>query len=257
MRWSVGVTTAPRADGDDTWRAQARKRGFREGPAIETTLASLRAAGFSNITVFAEPGSHRPSGDCASLYANWVDRPELYGGWDNWRYALDYLGRFNPLCPAPEAILLCQDDVILCKGVREFLDATLWPSNAGVISLYCSSKHATGNGLSTISVGSSYWGALAFAFPPEQAQALLASNIPNTLQGNRIDNRVGLWANSTSRRLWVFTPSLAQHTGEFRSAMRHGHGQGMSANDFVGEDFDARTLIMESAKETRELEAVV
>lgn len=238
--WSVGVTTAPRAVSTQRYDAMAQERGFRSGPAIEWTLESLANAGWDDITVFAETKSHKPE----SGYSRWIERPQPLGSWKNWRASLHQLMNDRP---DADVFMLCQDDVIFCRGLREFLDATLWPDDTGIVSLYCSARYSAGSGLIPLS-RHVFWGALALLFRKETVEAVLKQHLGKE-EGNRIDVRLGSWCTQQRRKMWVYTPSLAQHTGEYRSTLQHGGGGGLSASDFRGEHFDCRTLVFEKASD--------
>jgi len=66
---------------------------------------------------------------------------------------------------------------------------------------------------------------------------------------NQGDIAIGEWCKKTKTPLYVPTPSFVQHVGtlnfgNWSAAWNHGqNGFGTQANDFVGEDFDARSVI--------------
>jgi len=116
---AVGVTTAP-----------------RQGPLLlSRCLDSLVAAGFPDITVFAEPESPLPYHTGVEV----VQRSEKLGAWRNWMQTLEDL-----LAGPHDTIMIVQDDCVFARGVRDFLEAALWPAyDCGAIQLCCSSYYKT------------------------------------------------------------------------------------------------------------------
>src|SRR3990172_494164 len=126
MKYVGGIATAP-----------------RQADSLTRTLASLRAAGWERPTVFAEPGSSVPSGPAV---CGVVIRERTLGIFGNWRQSL-----IDLLEESADAVLLCQDDVVSCRKVRDRLEHDLWPTpRTGCVSLYCGSRHATGRGMTRI-----------------------------------------------------------------------------------------------------------
>lgn len=112
--WAVGVTTSPRATS-----------------YLNETLASLINAGWTDISIFAEPESNL-SGLAESLHV--VQRPQRLGAWLNWKAALRQL--LDDHLQA-DKIMVVQDDTVFCRNVRSYLDASLWPADdVGIVSVY-------------------------------------------------------------------------------------------------------------------------
>lgn len=228
QRWSVGMTTAPRRES-----------------TIERSLSSLAAAGWDRVRLFAEPGSMIPEG-FRHLPVVW--RESRLGAWANWLLALVQMYLREP---AADAYFLVQDDVVYCRDLRSYLEQQLWPSpSAGVVSVYCSSKHDPGNeeaGFVRIPPQDGLIGAVACVFPTASVRSLLAFSGVHThhlgsgpAAQRDIDGVVGRWAGARGREVHCHVPSLAQHVGE-ASTIWDGLGAvgRRQAGRFVGEEAQA------------------
>jgi hypothetical protein len=88
---------------------------------LESTSASLAAAGFDSPVVFDDPD-------------------KLLGPYRNFKRALSELACHFP---EAEALAVFQDDIAVARGLRGWLEESLWPSNSqsiGVCSLYCAAS---------------------------------------------------------------------------------------------------------------------
>ena len=198
MRWAVGVTTAP-----------------RPLSTLRRATTSLERAGFAGAQVF--------------------DDADRCGAWPNWLRALRCLLRQHP---DAEAVLICQDDIVCCQDLREYLDRTLWPGReVALCSPYCPGPYRRAQtGWHEQRRGWALVGALCWALPRGAAEAVL-DDLGEVRARSRIDARVGRWAAQTRRTVWYHTPSLVQHVGNRNSAL----GDVLDTNlrravDFVGED---------------------
>lgn len=199
--WAVGVTTAPRPN-----------------PTFQRTLAGLHRAGWDDVRVF--------------------DDVLPVGAWSNWLRAL---GGLLEEKPQADAYLIVQDDVIFCRKLRAYLEATLWPaSDVAVCSPYCPTPYVgPQSGWHDERRGWSLVGALIWAIPPRVARAILA-DLGHVKANRRIDARIGLWAQDTGRSVWFHTPSLAQHVGNGNSALGDPSTNSLRrAADFPGQDVSA------------------
>ena len=82
--------------------------------------------------------------------------------------------------PKAEAFLICQDDVLYCEGLRDYLETHLWSAkNTGVVSIYCPSHYAPAKpeGFHIENRGWSSWGALAYVIPNKVVRKLLCEPI--------------------------------------------------------------------------------
>lgn len=229
QRWAVGVTTAP-----------------RRRPTLDECLTSLVQAGWSEPWLFAEPDAEIPS---AFSHLPIARRDGVLGAFPNWYLALAELVLREPQA---EAYFLCQDDVLLARGLREYLEQTLWPASAvGVVSVYCPSHYAPGRplGFHVEDRGWASWGALAYIFPNPSARAVLAD--PAVLghrhhgpaEGLRnIDSVVGSFCQRNRLPYYVHAPSLAQHVGGTSTIWRHGAARGRRrANRFLSDLSEANS----------------
>lgn len=230
-RWSVGVTTAP-----------------RETPTLARCLSSLDRAGWPHPHIFAEPDCHVTPGYEVTR------RGARMGAWPNWYLALAELVLRDPLA---DCYFLAQDDVILCRNSRLFLESEQWPAGkVGLVSLYCPSiyhaeRSTADYGPHEVDEGFGLVGALTFLFPPESARALLQDTnvVEHRLKGRRkglcnIDAVVGRWVRETGRKAYFYSPSLADHIGETSSIwLNQQPRRGRTCHSFLGEQFNAMELL--------------
>ncbi len=198
MNFAVAVTTAP-----------------RPLPTLERTLASLERAGFDRVRVVGD-----------------VNRD---GAWPNWLRAVRTLLAESA---AADALLVCQDDIICCRHLREYLERTMWPdASVAVCSPYCPAPYrGDRQGWHQERRGWYLVGALCWAIPRAAAEAILC-DLGHVESRNRIDARVGRWALQTRRSVWYHTPSLVQHIGNGNSALGDKLENDLRrAVDFVGEN---------------------
>ena len=208
FRWAVGMTTAPRRD-----------------PTIEASLTSMAEAGWPTPRLFVEPETDLPA---VALTLPLTSRDDRLGAFPNWFLALSELYQRNPHA---DGFLICQDDVLLSRGTRNYLERSLWPApEVGVVSVYCPAHHAESerDGFQQVDAGWDTWGALAYVFPNPSVRALLADiQVINHRhhgpgQGDRnIDSVVGNWCRRTGRPYFVHWPSLAEHIGGTSTIWRH------------------------------------
>lgn len=202
MKWSIGITSAPRPTS-----------------TLERTVESIRRSG-------------------------WVDTPIITsvdetakGPWRNWMDTLELLVREQPKA---DIYAVFQDDVVLCRDLRRYAEATLWPENRKKIALcspYCPTVHrGRKRGWNRLNAGWHLCGALTWFIPPEGARRIL-KNLKGIEAHSRIDARVGKWAQEAGKAIWYHTPSLAQHIGNRNSALGDNSVNPCRvANDFIGED---------------------
>ena len=202
MQWAVSVTTAPRPT-----------------PTLSRTLASLERAGFAEATVLNDAGRD--------------------GAWPNWLQAVRVALAARPRA---ESLLICQDDVVCCSGLREYLDRTLWPSDCvAICSPYCPGAYRQRRqGWRLQRRGWHLVGALCWAVPRAAAEAILC-DLGQVEAQRHVDARIGKWAADTGRTVWYHTPSLVQHEGIGNSALGDPTDNTLRrAVDFVGEAVEMR-----------------
>jgi hypothetical protein len=154
--------------------------------------------------------------------------------------------------------LLCQDDVLLSRRAREYLETELWPaSRVGAVSLYAGGPRFAqlATGFHTDASGWEARGALAYVFPNAAVRLLLGH--PYVLNHRRrgpnagmadIDGVVGAWCLASGLPAYVHAPSLARHIGDtstihtgaqnqgFRREATFVEGAGLLATQREGED---------------------
>jgi len=184
-------------------------------------LASLRRAGWSDCLV---------SGD-----------PLQTGQFPAWLRALDLAMR---RIPKADAYFIAEDDAVFCRGLRQYLERSLWPDKTGRLAL-CS-PYTPGvyrverRGWNTQQRGFHLVAAVSWVLPSETARRVLEDLSPllQTADARRgADYLVGDWAERTGRSVWYHTPSLAQHIGLRNSALGDDNvGPMREADDFIGEE---------------------
>jgi hypothetical protein len=203
----------------------------REKPTLTTSLNSLTEAGWSDVRLFAEPESVVPREFC-DLPINW--RAGKLGAFANWHLAFTELFL---RAPDADAYLLCQDDVIFAKGLRDFLEVRLWPNpTVGVVSVYAAGRRSQREpaGFALAAAGWDTRGALALIFPNASLKAFLGHPLvmrhPRRARGEgtcHIDALVGEWCRRTGLGFYEHAPSLAQHIGDTSTLVpglaNHGH----------------------------------
>ena len=221
--WAVGMTTAPRSS-----------------PTLHRTLVSAEAAGWSDIRLFAEPGSRIPE-DFAHLSVTW--RESTLGPWANWLLGLHELSLRNPTA---DAVMMLQDDVVFCRDLRRFIEPLLWPARRlGMLSLYTPEAYEKpGKGLQLVDTSRGIIGALAMVFPAMAVRCVLSSEDLLKHHHNKgnpgwahVDESIGRWAFRERLPVYCHFPSLAQHIGKTSTIWQddefpHTRRQ---ANDFPGE----------------------
>lgn len=207
--WAVGVTTAP-----------------RRLPTLERCVRSIAQAGWQSPRLFVD-------GDCdipeAFGHLDVSHRASTLGAFPNWYLGLTELYLRHPRA---DAYLMCQDDVLLARGLKEYLEEKLWPAEEiGVLSLYCPSHEHRDDaaGFCVTDPGWEAWGALAYLFSNPGVRAFLSdANVLNhrhhgPAEGLRnIDSVVGGWCRRRGLPYFVHVPSLAQHIGETSTIWKRG-----------------------------------
>lgn len=241
-RWAVGITTAP-----------------RKQSTLHRCVDSVLRAGFDPV-VFAEPDT-----PCnVPLHVRIVRRPHTiatpaftasalgpdgrFGAWQNWYQSLKDL---LELYPFAEAVCIFQDDCVLTRGVREFLEHDLWPSDrTGTVSIYAPNfpgyEQAGVTGCKRV-VGRHLMGAVANIFPRDVAEQIINTKSLSEWRGaakgeqpvphlkKAIDTYIGHAVAELDKNTYYYTPSLAQHISA-TSSIGHGGSHGKRRSErFPGE----------------------
>lgn len=205
LAYAVGVITAPRPI-----------------YTLPETLSSLHAAGWEGPAVFAELGAitsvvDRDSGKTIEYPYLEVHRDEAPGCYRNWRFALRCIlnglktlpGGFDP----PDFILLCEDDIRVAKGTKEYLEKHR-PPRDGILSLYAAApNHSEKVGWNRLfNLPRGVYGALAIMMTPAIAEKFLAA-APHPEWAHMTDLAIGLFCRDNKIPFYCHSPSLAQHFG--------------------------------------------
>lgn len=223
IQWAIGISTAPRRNG---------------AYYLDQTVASIREAGWEDglVDIFAEPGSKIPDGFNGAVNMN--GRPR--GTFPNQFNGLHSLVFGRETCRAT-ALIMLEDDVRLCPGLRDFLERfVLWPvepQQLGCISLYtCAIYGKSAPGWYEWS-RPRFWGAQALMWSKEAAiQYLKTPFADNRLENRNIaandfsDGQVSAWASAMGRSVrfavGVEGASLVEHIGEVSSVFEYGNEGG-------------------------------
>jgi len=212
--WQVAITTAPRPT-----------------DYLPATIKSLAEAGWPDVQVFAEPGTPVPPG-VPSIVAQ-----RRLGPWLAFWTALSSLlatGRHGA------SLAVFQDDVLVARNLRWWLEAEPWPPEAGVVSLYLSETQAEGRpaGWSALDPDRVPYGACGVVMRSDVARRLV-DEPPHRGNGRMTDTWLGAFCERAGLRFWQHRPSLvrpgkrpiirpwipARHEGKFvedASLLAHG-----------------------------------
>lgn len=227
MEWQIGLTTVP-------------ERRYGE---LEATVGSLRRGGFTDIRLFVD-------GDCdESEYAPFglpcTFRKPRIRLWGNWWLGFQELFIRNPNA---DRYLMCQDDIICVKNLRQYLEQCEYPAN-GYCNLvtYQQNEQAGASGWHR-TTGWRGLGAQALMFDQHAAVTLLSKEMddwtlrPKDLKRGHqgLDGAIAKKLETFGVHEFVHSPSLVTHIGDNSTL---GHRQQVMSESFPGEDFDALDLL--------------
>ena len=246
MRWACGVTTVP----------------SRRGDLLPQTLASLKAAGFPPPRLFIDGWDGRDDSYSWALARpgpwelEWTCHHPAVRVHGNWELGLRELVIRNP---DADRFAIFQDDLVMCRNVRQYLERCPWPEGMAYKNLYCwpdnqrlapkTKEGGTQDGFFRSNQRGR--GALALVFNRESAALLLSHPRFNRrpldldwgwrrVDGGIVDSLSGDRYGPEGWAEWVHSPSLCQHTGAVSSFGNNPHPP---ARSFPGEEFDALTLL--------------
>lgn len=249
-KWTVGVTTAPR----------------EKGYYLDQTLRSLQNAGWTDIVVFAEPGSPIPD----DFDGHVVFRRKQYGDWTNWGSGLYELFLSEP---DTDYFFMAEDDALVCRGAKQYLEDTLpFIGDFASVSIYTPAKYQQRTiGFFNCCDGMKTWSTVTVIMPHRSVWKFFSDpdvqmhrfedifkvnhewwlNTPCTSYGqgytsiidtvgNTVkDAVIGKWAAKNKLPVYYHTPALAEHIGYYSTLtedIAEVTNSRMTA-DFVGEDF--------------------
>lgn len=220
MKWSIGIQAAHRAT-----------------PSVGRTLCSLLAAGWTDVFVHYD---HDRDGDGGRELRPWMTLLNLL------------------LRTEADVYSIVEDDVICCRGLRGYLEQSIagFP-HPEIVSFYSSyACNAYNQALRTKLTGwrpqsrGLYLVGSCFLAIPAGVAKRIAAGFANLREEpadkiQRIDYRLGEWASEQKLVPYYHCPSLVQHVGMGNSARGETSTNAdlLTAGDFVGEDFDAMSLV--------------
>jgi hypothetical protein len=221
--WAYGVTTCPQ----------------RLTTLLPRTLESLTRAGFDQPRLFIDgPGIVQ-----GTLPV--TQRDSSVGAFGSW-----VLAAWELYVRQPKARLyaLFQDDVVLCLGVREYLEQTV-ANHDGYMNLFTFATNENlvfGKPKGWLPSDQLGKGAVALVFPHEAMVALLKQehlvNKPQLSNGHKnLDGAIQhALVVGAKMKEYIHNPSLAQHTGREGTLGNHQHPD---AKTFPGEQYDAMGIL--------------
>lgn len=244
----------------------------RKGTLLPRTLESLDEAGWTIPRLFVD-GAECDKG-WSDLSLDVTFRYPKVGVSANWMLsALELYTR----TPDADLFALFQDDLVCCKNLRPYLDASGCPRNAYLTLYsppsYCELLKRSGwQPGPSITEGQQFGrGALALIFSNQAMCEVLSSLFiierfreEPTRGWKGIDQAIVVSMNRSGYSEWAHIPSLVQHTGrESTIDKRHGekfkpledpppfiHQERWQSPCFVGENFDALTLLEKNHEQT-------
>lgn len=226
MDWAYGVTTVP----------------DRFSTTLPGTISSLRDAGFPTPTLFIDSCVGALPECAVDLPVVW--RGSNIGAFGNWALAAWELLLRNP---EADRFLICQDDFVMIKNLREYLEVCDMPKQSYWNLYTYASNHRNKKGWQFSNHRG--WGAVCLCFSNKGLRELLRNpcfvNWPNGETGHKrgIDKCIIDSYISIGYREFVHNPSLVRHTGQVSSiGSKPWVTQSVPAG-WQGDDFDARQLI--------------
>jgi hypothetical protein len=232
MNWAIGITTVP-----------------ERRDSLIRTVNSLKAAGFENPRLFIDANNTVEGMDTAIAFfpplefSIRVPRIKIFG---NWILGLWELYIRNPGC---HRYAIFQDDLVACKNLRRYMEASFYPENSyfNLYTLPSNLKLAPKNQDKGWFLSDQYGrSAVALVFSRDTVTTLcksehMAHKPLDPIRGHRtVDGAVSqaLCLNLNWKE-YVHIPSLVQHTGVPSTIGNEYQG----TTNFVGEDFDAMELL--------------
>ena len=207
--------------------------------ALNETVDQLNKAGFpTNQLVKAIDGV---DGEPYGMFGNWI-----LTAWELWLRN-----------PKSDFYCIFQDDIICCKNLKPYLQATLSPHANCYFNLYCgrsNTDHVMQLGLDDQRKRKGWHisnqngrGALGLVFPRPVFMHLLSSqemvSHPQEPEGTRgIDKTICLAFRRLGIKEMVHYPSLIQHRDENDVVSTRRPQPGRVSPCFVGEEFDAMSF---------------
>ncbi len=262
---SIPVPPLPPRDGPDLkWAYCITTTAKRLDTHLLKTIASLKAAGFDNehagpdgLRIFADDTTHNMANEIEEATGLRVSARfpavRVYGAW--------VLALWEMYIREPHAdrYAVFQDDIAVCKGLREFLSSVPFPRKAYLNLFTCSryqgtcprdARHQQLEGWYNPNYIIKGLGALGLVFDREGVLEVLKAknmvekpiikNQHDTRHWRTVDGAIFTALDQQGYVELVHNPSLIQHTGLTSSI---GNASNVVAISFKGEGFDARSLL--------------
>lgn len=221
--WAIGVQTCNRNEN-----------------YLNHSLESVSRGGWDHLTIFADYESNISS----NYPINY--RPYQFGDWSNWICGLFELYVLNPKA---NYFLMFEDDITCCKNLKTYLEwAIPRLGDFGCLSLYTPNRYKKEIDC-WHDESDADWalvGGQAILFTRKSLKRFLSNEkILNYSELSNIakDRAIGIWAFKQETVLY-HTPSLVNHCGENSTTGSIMH----KSIDYVGDDFDANSLINQQIK---------
>ena len=198
VRWRIGITTAPRPNGE---------------VFVNELITKMMAEGWDRIHVFAEPDSNVNQRPGVKIIQN----ETKLGVYENWRQAVDRIA-IGPC----NVCALVQDDIEFRPGLKTYMAEAMVQD--ALYTPYVSNKdYKKGpDGWFDVTSGWDYCGALFFAARATFFRRL-AMELPKSVPGNRcIDAHVAKHLLERNDQLLAHRPTLVQHLADECSTAGHG-----------------------------------
>lgn len=235
LKWVYGVTTVP----------------SRRDILLPRTLASLRNSGFDRPTLFVDGISHQQAAEWQySFNLEVVNRYPRIRTVGNWWLAIVELYLRDPFA---DRYTIFQDDLITSKGLKEYLDKSVYPSK-GYCNLFTFPENTCLIPKRSDGQRENGWfpsdqlgkGAVALVFDSQALLALLGSRsfIEKPRHRSRghlnLDGAIVTALKKYGIREYTHYPSLVQHIG-MESSM--GSNPQPQSDCFWGEDYYLSSLL--------------
>lgn len=220
MKWSYGLTTVP----------------SRFDALLPRTLGSLARGGFADPRLFIDGDCPIPATLTKYSITHRVPAVKTFASWILSAWELYFRE------PNADRYAVFQDDFVTYRNLRRYLECCEYPKT-GYLNLYTYDFNEGAKGWHLSDQNGR--GGVALVFNNEALCKLLSHPLiaqhPKSVRGcSRLDGVVVDALKDLKWQEWVHSPSLVQHTGRLSSM---GHGVHAESVSFMGEEFDAMSLL--------------
>lgn len=211
LKWQYGITTVPQ----------------RRNDLLIKTLTSLRDSGFTAPHIFVDGGYQGYEHIGPGLQTSGITyRMPKLGVVGNWLLSMAELYILNP---RSDRYAIFQDDIILCHGVRDYLDTTSYPTHSylNLFSFTLANEKLIEGKTGFIPSNQMGRGAVALVFNRDAVKALLncSDKMIEKIEAARnhdrnIDGYISDRMKEAGYTEYIHAPSLVQHAGD-KSTLGH------------------------------------